>query len=106
MCLAVYTLTGGPLLQGRMVMTVAQQLGITFDHALKLAEAAAKAGPRAASVGAGALSDGAGVQLGGVQRAEAVAGASSGRKMRADAQQSQYEIALVCERWASERLGD
>ena len=33
MCLAVYALTGGRLLQGRMVMRVAQRLGITFDQA-------------------------------------------------------------------------
>jgi hypothetical protein len=41
---AVYTLTGGRLLQGRMLMTVAQQLGITFDQAQQMAEAAATAG--------------------------------------------------------------
>jgi Mn-dependent DtxR family transcriptional regulator len=44
MCLAVYTLTGGRLMRGRMVMTLAQQLGITFDQAHEMAEAAAKAG--------------------------------------------------------------
>ena len=44
MCLAVYTLTGGGLLQGRMVMTVAQRLGIPFDEAHHMAEAAAAAG--------------------------------------------------------------
>jgi hypothetical protein len=44
LCLAVYTLTGGRLMQGRMVMSVARRLGITFDQAVELAEAAAKAG--------------------------------------------------------------
>jgi hypothetical protein len=43
-CLAVYTLTDGRLLQGRMLMTVAQRLGITFDQAHQMAEAAAKVG--------------------------------------------------------------
>jgi len=44
MCLAVYKLTGGRLLQGRMLMTVAQRLGVTFDQAHQMAEAAAAAG--------------------------------------------------------------
>jgi hypothetical protein len=44
MCLTVYTLTGGRLMQGRMVSTVAEQLGITFDRAVALAEAAEAAG--------------------------------------------------------------
>ena len=44
MCLAVYTLTGGRILQGRLVSTVAQQLGITFARAVELAEAAEAAG--------------------------------------------------------------
>jgi Mn-dependent DtxR family transcriptional regulator len=43
-CLAVYALTGGRLMQGRMVKTVSERLGITFHQALNLAEAAAKAG--------------------------------------------------------------
>jgi Mn-dependent DtxR family transcriptional regulator len=36
--------TGGRLLQGRMLMTVAQRLGVPFDQAHQMAEAAAKAG--------------------------------------------------------------
>jgi hypothetical protein len=44
MCLAIYTPIRGRLLQGRMLMTMARQLGITFDQAHKMAEAAAKAG--------------------------------------------------------------
>jgi hypothetical protein len=39
-CLAVYTLTSGQTLQGRLVSTVAQQLGITFALTVELAEAA------------------------------------------------------------------
>ena len=44
MRLAVYTLTGGRPLQGRMLMTVAQRLGIPFNEAHQMAEAVAKAG--------------------------------------------------------------
>ena len=44
MCLAVYTLTGGRILQGRLLSTVAQQLGISFARAVELAEAAEAAG--------------------------------------------------------------
>jgi hypothetical protein len=44
MCLALYTLAGGNLMRGLMVMTIAQQLGITFGQATDLAEAAHKAG--------------------------------------------------------------
>jgi hypothetical protein len=44
LCLAVYALTGGRLMQGRMVMTLAEQLGLTFHQALEMAEAAQKAG--------------------------------------------------------------
>lgn len=44
LCLAFYTLTGGRLLQGRMILTVAQRLGITERRASEMADAAAKAG--------------------------------------------------------------
>jgi hypothetical protein len=44
MCLAVYALTDGRLMQGRMVSTVADRLGITFNRAVALAEAAEAAG--------------------------------------------------------------
>ena len=44
MCLAVYALTGGRILQGRLVASVAALLGISFDRAAELASAAEKAG--------------------------------------------------------------
>ena len=44
MCLAVYTLTGGKLRQGKLVTTLAQRLGITLDQAVELTEIAAKKG--------------------------------------------------------------
>jgi hypothetical protein len=44
MCLAVYTLAGGRILRGFMVTTVADQLGIDFDQANDMADAAHAAG--------------------------------------------------------------
>ena len=44
MCLAVYTLAGGNVLRGFMVTTVAQRLGIPFDQATDMADAAHRAG--------------------------------------------------------------
>jgi Mn-dependent DtxR family transcriptional regulator len=43
MCLAIYTLTGGRLLQGRLLTTLARGLGISFDQAHEMAAAADKA---------------------------------------------------------------
>ena len=42
--LAVYTLAGGRILRGFMVDTVAQRLGIDYDRAEAMADAADKAG--------------------------------------------------------------
>jgi hypothetical protein len=44
MCLAVYTLAGGKVLRGFMVATIADRLGISFEQAEEMADAAAEAG--------------------------------------------------------------
>jgi hypothetical protein len=44
LCLAVYTMSGGNVLRGFMVQTVADRLGIEFDQATEMAIAAEKAG--------------------------------------------------------------
>lgn len=44
MCLAVYTLAGGKILRGFMVATIADRLGIGFEEATDMADAAHAAG--------------------------------------------------------------
>jgi hypothetical protein len=44
LCLAVYTLSGGKILRGFMIQTIADQLGVSFERAEQMAAAAAKAG--------------------------------------------------------------
>jgi hypothetical protein len=44
MCLALYTLSGGKILRGFMVSTIADQLGIPFERAEEMAAEAAEAG--------------------------------------------------------------
>jgi hypothetical protein len=39
-CLAVYTLAGGKVLRGFMVTIIADRLGIDFDRATEMADAA------------------------------------------------------------------
>jgi hypothetical protein len=44
MCLALYTLSGGKILRGFMVSTIADRLGIPFERAEEMAAEAAEAG--------------------------------------------------------------
>jgi hypothetical protein len=44
MCLAVYTLAGGKVLRGFLVPTIADRLGISFEQAEEMADAAHAAG--------------------------------------------------------------
>jgi Mn-dependent DtxR family transcriptional regulator len=44
LCLAIYTLAGSRILRGFMVSTIADRLGIEFDRATEMADAAHAAG--------------------------------------------------------------
>ena len=66
MCLAVYPLTDGRLLKGRMLVTVAQGLGITFDQAHLMAEAGARAGLVAVAHGSSVSLTAAGLERGAI----------------------------------------